>query len=124
MIPTILGQGVLRVLRVLRVLCHGPGKCQVDSHWDYYFATDQGACWGRYSSKRARAVLIGVQLWLSYLCFYRSRRQTPAASVRNARLVNCDRSCVTDPGRVAALTVGGGPCESWFRVLLFSLPRR
>ena len=33
----------------------------------------------------------------------------------------CDRrwSCVTDSGRVAGLTGGGGPCESWFRVLLF-----
>ena len=26
---------------------------------------------------------------------------------------------MTDPGRVAGLTGGSGPCESWFRALLF-----
>ena len=63
--------------------------------------------------------MIGVHLCLSYRCSDRSRRQTPAGSIRNACLVNCDRSYMTDPGRVAALTRGSGPCESWFRALLF-----
>ena len=69
----------------------------------------------------SRVGLIGTQLWLSYWYFYRSRRQTLAVKIRNARLVNCERSwsCVTDRGCVAGLTGGGGPCESWFRVLLF-----
>ena len=57
-----------------RVVNYKCGERQADAHWDHYCATDPGACWGRSSLKRARAGLIGLQVWLGYWCFDRSRR--------------------------------------------------
>lgn len=64
--------------------------------------------------KRARAGLIGVPLWQSYMYVVRSRRRTAVVGTWNARLASFGRSSAFGVGLAAGLIDVGGRCESLF----------